>query len=84
MHFLIFFNALDVKCSRRFMHLSTWSPANGTVWEGYGTFRGRSLAGGSTSLGVGFEFMAWLHFQFALFFLPVGGDVISQLPAPAA
>lgn len=36
--------------------LNIWSLAGGTVWESHGTFRRRSLTGGSGLLGVGLEF----------------------------
>lgn len=35
---------------QRFTCLLIWSPADGVVWEGYGTFRRLRLAG-----GIGFE-----------------------------
>lgn len=43
------------KCPLGLRYLNTWSPKGGTVWGGYGTIRGWSRAGRSTSLRVGFE-----------------------------
>ncbi|EDL84738.1 rCG41193 [Rattus norvegicus] len=39
----------------RLMYLNTWSPVSGDVGRNDGTFKRYSLAGGSTSLGAGFE-----------------------------
>lgn len=39
----------------RFMNLNMWSLVGGTGWEGYGSLRKWSFAGGSESLRVGLE-----------------------------
>lgn len=48
-----------VVCMRNALHrledLNAWSQVGGTVWEGLGTARKQNLAGGSRSLGAGFE-----------------------------
>lgn len=47
---------LDEKCPYRPIYCSmVLSPVGGAVWGGHATFRRQSLAGGSISLGVGFE-----------------------------
>lgn len=39
----------------RLEDLNAWSQVGGTVWEGLGAPRKQNLAGGSRSLGAGFE-----------------------------
>jgi hypothetical protein len=60
----------------RLIYLNTWFPFREVI-EALG-----SLAGGSTSLGVGFEGL-YPHFLFSFCFLSIDGNVISQLPLPA-
>lgn len=56
--------------------LNTWSPTDVLVG-------GREYGGAALLGGLG-EVTASLHLQLALCFLHAAGDVLSQLPAPAA
>lgn len=46
---------LNEKYFHKLMYFNTWSPTGGAVWGDDGTFRRRSHAGGSVSLGVSSE-----------------------------
>lgn len=65
------------------LYLNTWSPVNGSVWRGYGTFRKRNLAGERTFLvDLPLGFMNSIHRPFSLSTSCLWAWS-SQLPDPA-
>ena len=75
---------MDGLCPCRPLYLNTSSLLAGVFWGDYGTFGRLSLAGGSKSLGLGFEGL-WSHPTFPscfLGFLCEDENVIFQVPSP--
>lgn len=63
------------------MFLNTLFTAGGTVWEGYGTFRGWSLVGGGMTLGAALGGYGLTSFHSLSFMFVV--TILSCLVMPA-
>lgn len=65
----------------RLRHLNAWFLSGDTVWEGYGTLKRYSLAGGSLYRGQDLRVYSLTPFPVhSLYFLRMVENVISQLP----